>query len=89
MLLIYTLDEICPQENFTFYVDYLVDQTAVLDSTITTNVSISFNGSDETPQNNSFVYEEIIMGSFDPNDKKVAMNLLFRSLSQIAKNSVI
>ena len=68
----YTLAEICPQENFIFYVDYLVDQTAVLDSTITTNVSISFDGSDETPLNNSFVYEEIIMGSFDPNDKQVS-----------------
>ncbi len=72
----YTLAEICPQENFIFYVDYLVDQTAILDSTITTNVSISFDGSDETPLNNSFVYEEIIMGSFDPNDKQVSFEFI-------------
>ncbi|NEN24515.1 T9SS type A sorting domain-containing protein [Cryomorpha ignava] len=68
----YNLDEICPQENFTFYVDYLVNQTAILDSSIVTNVSISFDGSDETPLNNSFVYTEIIIGSFDPNDKQVS-----------------
>ena len=70
------VDELCPQEMLTFYVDYLVDQNAPLDSVISTTASITFDGTDETPLNNTYTYQEVIVGSFDPNDKLVSDALI-------------
>ncbi|RZJ32029.1 MAG: T9SS type A sorting domain-containing protein [Flavobacterium sp.] len=63
--IVYTLNINSPTDNPPVNVGGVLEFNASVDS-----------GADETPGDNQFIFQQIVVGSFDPNDKAVSRNII-------------
>jgi hypothetical protein len=63
--------ELCFPESGSFQIFHTLDDTVSIGSILQSDVSISSSEEDQTPENNSLVFESEVFGAYDPNDKWV------------------
>ena len=70
-ILSWDIQNIQPFDQRTYRVQVEVPALTILGDTIVSTASCAVDGQDEYMSNNSFVSSEIVVGSYDPNDKRV------------------